>query len=109
MLIPDDKIKELVKLCEANSDLRDKLRKAPDLEAFVELAKEAGVEISAADWVRSQALKTIELSDEELEKVAGGNWVTVITVTADYIDKTTVVISGPDKSGTWGSFAHSVC
>jgi len=35
------------------------------------LAKESGFEISKADWIKYQA-QTQELSDEELEGVAGG-------------------------------------
>jgi predicted ribosomally synthesized peptide with nif11-like leader len=38
----------------------------------VALAKEAGFEVSKADWLKYQAKHTLELSDEELEGVAGG-------------------------------------
>jgi hypothetical protein len=36
------------------------------------IAKDAGFEISKAAWLRYQANQTLELSDEELEGVAGG-------------------------------------
>ena len=38
------------------------------------LAKEAGFDVSKADWLKYQAKQTIELSDEELEGVAGGTY-----------------------------------
>lgn len=40
--------------------------------AKVALAKEAGFDVSKADWLKYQAKQTLELSDEELEAVAGG-------------------------------------
>ena len=36
------------------------------------MAKEAGFDVSKADWLKYQAKQTLELSDEELEGVAGG-------------------------------------
>lgn len=36
------------------------------------LAKDAGFDVSKADWLRHQAKQTLELSDEELEGVSGG-------------------------------------
>jgi predicted ribosomally synthesized peptide with nif11-like leader len=52
--------------------LREKLQGAADLDAAVTLAKEAGFDISKADWLQYQANQTLELSDAELESVAGG-------------------------------------
>jgi len=43
-----------------------------DLDAAVAMAKEAGFDVSKADWLKYQAKQTLELSDEELEGVAGG-------------------------------------
>ena len=62
----------LAKLKE-DTDLREKFQGAGDLDASVELAKEAGFDVSKADWLRYQAKQTLELSDEELEGVAGGD------------------------------------
>ena len=42
-----------------------------DADAVVEIAKEAGVSIAAED-IRSMQSSTVELSDEELEGLAGG-------------------------------------
>ena len=61
----------LAKLKE-DTDLREKFQGAGDLDASVELAKEAGFDVSKADWLRYQAQQTLELSDEELEGMAGG-------------------------------------
>ena len=51
--------------------LREKFKGAADLDAAVALAKESGFEVSKEDWMKYQA-QTQELSDEELEGVAGG-------------------------------------
>ena len=54
--------------------LQEKLKGAADLDAAVALAKDAGFDISKADWLKYQAQQTLELSDEELEGVAGGQY-----------------------------------
>ena len=61
----------LAKLKE-DAGLQEKLKSAGDLDAAVALAKEAGFDVSKADWLRHQAQQTIEMSDEDLEGVAGG-------------------------------------
>ena len=61
----------LAKLKE-DAGLQEKLQGAADLDAAVDLAKEAGFDVSKADWLKYQAKQTLELSDEELEGVAGG-------------------------------------
>jgi predicted ribosomally synthesized peptide with nif11-like leader len=55
-----------------DAGLQEKLKGAADLDAAVALAKEAGFDVSRADWLKYQAQQTLELSDEELEQVAGG-------------------------------------
>ena len=61
-------------LAKLNDDagLREKLKGAADLDAAVAMAQEAGFDVSKADWLRYQAKQTLELSDEQLEDVAGG-------------------------------------
>ena len=61
-------------LAKLNEDpgLREKLQSAADLDAAVAIAKDAGFDVSKADWLKYQAKQTLELSDEELEGVAGG-------------------------------------
>ena len=55
-----------------DAGLQEKLKSAADLDAAVALAKEAGFDVSKADWLRKQANETLKLSDEEIEGVAGG-------------------------------------
>ena len=52
--------------------LQEKLKGAADLDAAITLAKDAGFDVSKADWLKYQEKQTLELSDEELEGVAGG-------------------------------------
>jgi len=49
----------------------------------VALANEAGFDVSKADWLRHQAKQTLELSDEELEGVAGGGTLLAVYVPTD--------------------------
>lgn len=104
-----ESLRKLTAECEVNPVLRDKIRKALDLDDFIKIALEAGFEVSAADWVQSQAEKAIDLSDAELEKAVGGTAGTLAIVTEvnNIVDNT--VNNAPDKSGNWGSFAHTVC
>ena len=59
---------------EADASLQETLKGAADLDAAVAVAKEAGFDVSKADLLEYQAQQTLELSDEDLEKVAGGNF-----------------------------------
>ena len=54
-----------------DTSLQEKLNGAADADAVVEIAKEAGFSISAED-IQSMQSATVELSDHELEQVAGG-------------------------------------
>lgn len=58
--------------------LRKKLLAAGDLDSAVLLAREAGFHISKADLLKHQSQQTLELSDEELEGLAGGKGGTCI-------------------------------
>jgi predicted ribosomally synthesized peptide with nif11-like leader len=65
---------------EADASLQEKLSASTDGEvdtpteaaAVVAIAKDAGFIITVADLLRADAEAILELSDEELEKVAGG-------------------------------------
>ena len=61
-------------LAKLNDDagLQEKLKGAADLDAAVAMAQEEGFDVSKADWLKYQAKQTLELSDQELEGVAGG-------------------------------------
>jgi hypothetical protein len=56
-----------------DAGLRERLQGTADLDAALALVKEAGFDVSKAEWLRYQASQTSELSDAELESVAGGN------------------------------------
>ena len=66
-----------------DAELREKLKGAADLDAAVVIAQEAGFDVRKADWLRCQVketleqlwdqeVETLELTDAELEEVAGG-------------------------------------
>jgi predicted ribosomally synthesized peptide with nif11-like leader len=55
-----------------DAGLQQKLNGAADLDAALAIAKEAGFDVSKADWLEYQANQTLGLSDEELEGVTGG-------------------------------------
>ena len=61
----------LAKLKE-DAGLLEKLKGAADLDAAVAIAKEAGFDVSKANWLKYQAKQTLELSDDVLEGIAGG-------------------------------------
>lgn len=55
-----------------DAGLREKLKGAAEVDVFVEMAREAGFDVSEADWLESQAQQALELTDWELDRVAGG-------------------------------------
>ena len=64
----EEQLKAFLEKVKADTSLQEKLNEAADADAVVEIAKEAGFSITAEDMQSS----TVELSDEELEGVAGG-------------------------------------
>lgn len=68
----NEQLSALLAKLKEDAGLREKLQGAADLDAAVALAKEAGFDVSKADWLRYQASQALELTDEELEKAAGG-------------------------------------
>ena len=68
----EEQLAALIAKLKDDEGLQEKLKGAADLDAVLVIAKDAGFDISKADWLRYQAQQTIELSDEELEGVAGG-------------------------------------
>ena len=69
----EEQLTALLAKIKENAGLQEKLKGAADLDAAVALAKEAGFDISKADWLKYQAEQPFELSEEELERVAGGS------------------------------------
>lgn len=72
----EDQLTALLARLKEDAVLRDKLQAAGGLDAFVALAEEAGFEVSEPDWRQLQTYQYAELSDEEMEEVAGGNYTT---------------------------------
>jgi predicted ribosomally synthesized peptide with nif11-like leader len=68
----EEQLTALLAKIKEDAGLQEKLKGAADLDAAIALAKEAGFDVSKADWLKYQAKQTIELSDEELEGVAAG-------------------------------------
>ena len=68
----EEQLSALLAKLKEDVGLQEKLKSATDLDAAIALAKEAGFDVCKADWLRYQAKQTIELSEEELERVAGG-------------------------------------
>ena len=64
----EEQLKAFLEAVKANEGLQEQLKAAADADAVVAIAKSAGFAISAEELQRAQA----ELSDEELEGVAGG-------------------------------------
>jgi predicted ribosomally synthesized peptide with nif11-like leader len=69
----EEQLAALLAKLKDDAGLQEKLKGAADLDALLAVAKDAGFDISKADWLRYQANQTLELSDEELEGVAGGD------------------------------------
>ena len=64
----EEQLKAFLEKVKADTSLQEKLKAAADAGAVAAIAKEAGFSISADDLTKAQS----ELSDEELEGVAGG-------------------------------------
>ena len=68
----EEQLSVLLAKLKDDAGLQEKLKDAADLDAAVAIAKDVGFDVSKADWLKHQAHQTLELSDEELEGVAGG-------------------------------------
>ena len=67
----EEQLKAFIEKIKADTNLQEKLKAAAaaaDLDAVLAIAKEAGFSISADDLKNAQS----EVSEEELENVAGG-------------------------------------
>ncbi len=65
----EEQLKAFLEKVKADTSLQEQLKAAADADAVTAIAKEAGFSISADDLKMAQVT---ELSDEELEGVAGG-------------------------------------
>ena len=64
----EEQLKAFLEKVKADTRLQERLKAAADNDAVTAIAKEAGFSISADDLKNAQS----EISDEELEDVAGG-------------------------------------
>ena len=77
----EEQLSAFLAALKADAGLQEKLKGAADLDAAVAMAQEAGFDVSKTDWLRHQAKQTLELSDEELEGLAGGTLPTIVCLT----------------------------
>lgn len=71
----EEQLTSLLAKLKEDASLREKLQGAQDLDAAIAFAKEAGFDVTKAEWQRcldSELSGSRELSDDELERVAGG-------------------------------------
>ena len=68
----EEQLKAFLEKVKGDTSLQDRLNAAASPDAAIEIAKEAGFAITAED-IQSMQSATTELSDAELEGVAGGN------------------------------------
>ena len=64
----EEQLKAFLEKVKGDTSLQERLKAAADNDAFTAIAKEAGFSISADDLKNAPS----ELSDDELENVAGG-------------------------------------
>ena len=68
-LMSEEQLKAFLEKVKGDTSLQEKLKATADSDAVLAVAKEAGFRISADDLTKAQS----ELSEEELEGVAGGH------------------------------------
>ena len=64
----EEQLKAFCEAVQADTSLQEKLRTTTDADSITSIAKEAGFEITADEVKEAQS----EMSDEQLEGVAGG-------------------------------------
>ena len=65
-------LEALIATLKDDAGLQQKLNGAADLDAAVAIAQGAGFDVTTDDLANHQASQVLELSDEQLERVAGG-------------------------------------
>ena len=69
----EEQLKTFLEKATGDASIQDKLKAAADIDSVVAIAKEAGFSIFAKELKKAQS----ELSFEELEGVAGGDFLEV--------------------------------
>ena len=67
----EEQLNAFLEKVKSDAELQEKLKASADANAVVAIAKEAGFSITAED-IQSMQSATVELSNDELEQVAGG-------------------------------------
>jgi predicted ribosomally synthesized peptide with nif11-like leader len=78
----EEQLKAFLDALQGDTALQERLKAAADTDAVVALAREAGFAISQAEIEAAQ--QNMELSDKELERVAGGTRQAIPQFTIDY-------------------------
>ncbi len=65
-------LSSLLARLKGDKSLREKFQIAADLDSALSLAKEAGFDVSKAEWLRHNTRRNLDFSDDELEALAGG-------------------------------------
>lgn len=91
----EEQLKAFLEAVKADVILQEKIRVADALEEVVALAQAAGFEISVEELKAAQ----VDLSDEDLESVAGGRWALNIP---GWCDNQTLGVGGNAGAGGTG-------
>jgi len=75
----EEQLSALLAKLKEDAGLQEKLKGATDLDAAASIAKGAGFDVSKVDWLKYQEKQSLDLSDEDLEKVAGGKFTDTLT------------------------------
>lgn len=59
-------------MLQSDPKLKEKLKSAADLDSALAIVTAAGLDVSKADLLKYQSTQGVELSEEDLETVAGG-------------------------------------
>ena len=70
-----EQLSAFIEAVKADAALEAKLKSAADLDAAVAVAKEAGFDVTKADWPEFHQASPAEMSDGDLEGAAGGGCV----------------------------------
>jgi len=93
LAMSEEQLAALIDAAQRDVGLQEKLKGAADLDAVLAIAKEAGFDVSKAALLRYQAMMCLELSDEDLERVAAGRNATWYEILA----------AGVVVAGTWAA------
>ncbi|QNJ20700.1 nif11-like leader peptide domain protein [Synechococcus sp. A18-25c] len=72
--MPEEQLKAFLEAVKADTSLQEKLKSSDNADAVVVIAKESGFSVSTDDFSKAQSA----LTDEELENLACGIWLSCI-------------------------------